>query len=175
MTRYGIIYSDPPWPLKKSIRAVRPMQHRELDYPTMSVEECLKTQDRFLAQADERHNVFLWAVDKFLPEIEQGMKDREYTLHARIIWDKGNGIAPAFTVRFTHEYLLWFYKSGKMLRPTKETRGKYTTVMREPSTDHSHKPECAYRMIEEMFPDARKIELFARGKRCGWDSWGNEI
>lgn len=62
-----------------------------------------------------------------------------------------------------------------MLKPTKETRGKYTTVMREPSTIHSRKPICAYEMIEDMFPNANKIELFARNKRSGWDSWGNEI
>ena len=38
------------------------------------------------------------------------MKELGYELHARIIWDKMNGIAPAFTVRFSCKYLLWFYK-----------------------------------------------------------------
>lgn len=104
------------------------------------------------------------------------MNDLGYSLHARFIWDKTNGIAPAFTVRFSHEYLLWFYKKGHMLMPSKETRGKYTTVMREPSTTHSTKPKCAYEMLEDMFPDTSKLELFARGQiRDGWDAWGNEV
>lgn len=30
-------------------------------------------------------------------------------------------------------------------------------------------------MIEAMFPDAEKIELFARNTRNGWDCWGNEV
>lgn len=117
----------------------------------------------------------MWTIDKFLPQTEEFMKELGYELHARMIWDKENGIAPAFTVRFSHEYLLWFYKKGKMLKPSVETRGKYTTVLREPSTKHSKKPECAYKMLEDMFPNASKIELFARNERDGWDCFGNEI
>lgn len=129
----------------------------------------------FFENTAERHNVFMWCIDKFLMEAEQQMAKRGYKLHARMIWDKENGVAPAFTVRFSHEYLLWFYKPGKMLMPRKETRGKYTTVLRESATYHSHKPQCAYEMLEDMFPTAKKIELFARNHREGWDAFGNQI
>jgi N6-adenosine-specific RNA methylase IME4 len=30
-------------------------------------------------------------------------------------------------------------------------------------------------MLEDMFPDATKIELFARNARDGWSCWGNEV
>lgn len=173
---YEIIYSDPPWPQQKgNTRKCRPHQTRELDYSTLSVAECFTIQDRFFDQAADKHNIFLWAIDKFLVETEEQMAKRGYKLHARMIWDKENGVAPAFTVRFSHEYLLWFYKPGKMLMPRKEARGKYTTVLREAATYHSHKPVCAYEMIEDMFPAANKIELFARNTRSGWTSWGNEL
>ena len=176
MTQYEIIYSDPPWPQKKgNVRKCRPNQGKELDYNTISLDKCFLEQDRFFNQGAERHKVFMWAIDKFLHETEKAMQDRGYKLHARFVWDKGNGIAPAYTVRFSHEYLLWFYKPGKMLMPRKECRGKYTTILREDSTYHSHKPVCVYEMIEDMFPDTVKIELFARNKRDGWISWGNEI
>ena len=117
----------------------------------------------------------MWTIDKYLPQTEQMMKELGYNLHARLIWDKENGIAPAFTVRFSHEYLLWFYKKGKILMPLKDMRGKYTTVLREPSTVHSRKPECAYKMIEDMFGNVKRLELFARQEREGWDSWGDEL
>lgn len=29
-------------------------------------------------------------------------------------------------------------------------------------------------MIELMYPNTKKIELFARRSREGWDVWGNE-
>lgn len=173
---YDIIYTDPPWPQKKTnFKKARPKQGKELDYPTMSVEECFKTQDPFFEQAADKHNVFIWTIDKFLRETEEQMERRGYKLHARIIWDKVTGVPAAFTVRFCHEYLLWFYKPGHILMPRKEARGLYSDVMREKSTKHSKKPECAYRMIEDMFPDANKIELFARNTRDGWQSWGNEL
>ena len=40
---------------------------------------------------------------------------------------------------------------------------------------HSQKPECAYQMLETFFPQAKKLELFARAERDGWDQWGNEL
>lgn len=173
---YKIIYSDPPWPQKKgNIRKVRPKQGKELDYQTLSLEDCFAVQDPFFQQADDKHNVFMWTIDKYLYETEEAMRKRGYKLHARFIWDKENGVAPAFTVRFSHEYLLWFYKPGHMLMPRKEAQGKYTTVMREAATVHSRKPECAYEMLEDMFPGVSKIELFARRRRDGWDAFGNEL
>lgn len=26
-----------------------------------------------------------------------------------------------------------------------------------------------------MFPDAKKLEMFARNQKDGWDCWGNEV
>ena len=118
--------------------------------------------------------LFMWTIDKFLHEAEQLGKELGYNLHARIIWDKENGIAPAFTFRFSHEYLLWFYKSP-MPKIEKSMRGKLTTVIREKSTIHSKKPQKAYEMIESLYPDLFKIELFARYRRDGWKSWGNQL
>lgn len=176
MVNYEIIYTDPPWPQQKGgIRQCRPNQGKALDYPTMGLPEIEDLHARVLADAAERHNVFLWSIDKYLFDAESMMRRLGYTLHARLVWDKENGVAPAFTVRFSHEYLLWFYKKGHMLMPCRETRGKYATVLRERSERHSQKPQCAYEMLENMFPGARRIELFARRRRPGWDCWGNEV
>lgn len=174
--RYDIIYTDPPWEQTKGgKRKCRPNQGKELDYPTMNIDDIFRLQSAYFSFSNPKHNIFMWTIDKFLVETEQKMKEMGYELHARFIWDKENGIAPAFTVRYSHEYLLWFYKKGNILMPCKETQGKYTTVLRERSTKHSKKPLCAYEMLEDMFPDSNKIELFARNTRKGWDSWGNEL
>lgn len=52
---------------------------------------------------------------------------------------------------------------------------KYRTVFTEPATKHSKKPEIAYKIIEDLYPDTEKVELFARNEREGWDCWGNEV
>jgi N6-adenosine-specific RNA methylase IME4 len=38
----------------------------------------------------------------------------------------------------------------------------------------SRKPDEAYELIEAMYPELPKIELFARSARKGWTVWGNQ-
>jgi N6-adenosine-specific RNA methylase IME4 len=175
--KYNIIYADPPWKqLKGGKRKTRPNQGKLLDYPTLDINDIHNLLQHILTTyADKKHNIFIWTIDKFLLQSEEMMKSLGYSLHARIIWDKMNGIAPAFTLRYSHEYLLWFYKKGDMYPVDKKQRGKYRDVIQESSTTHSTKPNKAYEMIECMFPNSKKIELFSRNKRIGWDSWGNEV
>jgi hypothetical protein len=40
---------------------------------------------------------------------------------------------------------------------------------------HSAKPDVAYEIIEKMYPEVLKLELFARRYHAGWSSWGNEL
>lgn len=122
-----------------------------------------------------QHNVFMWTIEKYLHETEDMMQRLGYKLHVRMIWVKSTGFAPAFTVRFLHEYLCWFYKTSKMIRPRKEVQGKYSTIIKGSSPYHSKKPESVYEMLEDMFPQTPKLELFARNTRSGWDCWGNEV
>ena len=175
MKKYNIIYADPPWKQTKGgLRKVRPNQGKELDYKTISLDEIKDILKSFRDRGEENHTMFCWTIDKFLFEAEQMLKELGYKLHARMIWDKTNGVAPAFTVRYSHEYLLYCYH-GKFSPVAQEFRGKYTTVFREQATKHSKKPLIAYEMIENLYPDTNKIELFARNKREGWDVWGNEV
>ena len=41
-----------------------------------------------------------------------------------------------------------------------------------PRREHSRKPDEAYELIERMYPDLPRIELFARQARPGWDAMG---
>lgn len=170
---YNLILADPPWQqLKGGLRKARPKQERKLDYNTAPVEEI----ELHISSVPKAENsvLFIWTIDKFFWQAERMAERLNYKLHARLIWDKTNGVAPAFTVRFAHEYLLWFYK-GKFTPIAEEQRGKYTTVLREKSTKHSKKPLIAYEMIENFFPNADKLEMYARQKRDGWDVFGNEV
>lgn len=101
------------------------------------------------------------------------MERRRYRRHARIVWDKGNGVAPAFTVRYTHEYLLWYYKPT-LLRVAQEMRGKLGTVIREGNREHSRKPDAAYQYVEALYPDGELWDVFSREPRIGWKQWGNQ-
>lgn len=174
--RYEIIYADPPWKQskggKKSVR--KNSSGRPLDYPIMTMDEIEQTLKQ-AAQISECNSVmFLWTIDKYLFEAQQIAERLGYKLHARMVWNKVTGIPAAFTVRYGHEYMLFMYR-GKLIPVAKNERGKIHTVFTEKPTAHSKKPEAAYRIIERLYPDKNKLELFARNYREGWDCWGNEV
>jgi len=42
-------------------------------------------------------------------------------------------------------------------------------------TEHSEKPPRFREIIEQLYPNGGRIELFAREKVKGWKQWGNQI
>ena len=135
---YGLIYADPPWKQSKG--------------------------GKKSVSTTENSILFLWTIDKYLFEAQQIAESLGYKLHARMIWDKVTGIPAAFTVRYGHEYLLYMYK-GKLTPVAKDERGKIHTVFRERVTKHSKKPDIAYEIIERLYPDLKKLEMYARETR----------
>lgn len=172
---YSVLMIDPPWPIGMAGSRKNQNLKPSLDYPTLSMPALQHLlQHTILPLACPNHTVFLWTVDQFLTEAEYMMGlTFGYRRHARLIWDKGTGLAPAFSVRYSHEYLLWYYK-GKFQPVAEAARGVYSTVFRATRREHSRKPDGAYRMVEHLYPTARRLDVFAREIRPGWDAWGNE-
>lgn len=174
--KYSLIYADPPWKQskggKKNVRANT--SGKPLDYPVCSLDEIKSHMQQADALTGDNAILFLWTIDKYLFEAQEIAEQIGYKLHARMIWDKVTGIPAAFTVRYGHEYLLYMYK-GKLTPVATDERGKIHTVFREQVKRHSQKPETAYNIIERLYPNEKKIELYARNQRSGWDCWGNEV
>ena len=175
--KYQIIYADPPWRISKGgKKKVRPNSSgKELDYPVVSLEDIEQMlRDITFRYADSPNVLFLWTIEKYLHQAEEIAVRLGYKLHVRMIWNKVTGIPSAFTIRYGHEYLLYMYR-GNLIPVAKEERGKIHSVFTEQVTKHSKKPEIAYQIIERLYPNTNKLELFARKKRKGWDVWGNEV
>lgn len=173
--KYSIIYADPPWKQskggKKSVR--KNSSGKPLDYKTISLEEIKEHLKQATSLTTENSVLFLWTIDKYLFEAQKIAEELGYKLHARMIWNKVTGIPAAFTIRYGHEYLLYMYK-GKLLPVEKEERGRIHSVFTEQVKKHSQKPNIAYEIIERLYPNKNKIELYARNHRENWDCWGNE-
>ena len=176
MDKIDVFIIDPPWNKRKGgLRKSRPNQRRVLDYDIMTTENIFNLLDKdIFSIAEPEHCVFMWTIDSFLHDCENRMKERDYKLHCRFIWDKTNGVCPAFTIRYTHEYLLWFYKP-KLKKIASNMRGKYKTVLLEKSREHSRKPEISYKMITDLYPDSVKMDVFSRENRIGWLQYGNQM
>ena len=174
--RYDLIVADPPWQQarggKKAVR--ENSSGKALDYPVCSLEEIwghLKAADTLM---EKNAVMFLWTIDKYLFDAEMLAKSFGYKLHARMIWNKVTGIPAAFTIRFGHEYLLYLYR-GRLTPVAIAERGKIHSVFTEQVKRHSQKPEIAFEIIDRLYPSLRKLELYARNKRAGYDCWGNEV
>jgi N6-adenosine-specific RNA methylase IME4 len=94
--------------------------------------------------------------------------DFEYKTCA--IWDKKK-IGMGYYFRQQHELLIVATK-GNIPAPDPDDRP--SSIISAERGTHSSKPEEVYGIIEAMYPDFSKIELFARVNRKGWDSWGNQ-
>jgi N6-adenosine-specific RNA methylase IME4 len=73
----------------------------------------------------------------------------------------------------------WLFKRGKGL-PVRSHDVRQLILA--PTREHSRKPPEQYDRLEDLFGPltgedgtARRVELFSRTKRPGWDSWGNEV
>jgi ParB-like chromosome segregation protein Spo0J len=88
----------------------------------------------------------------------------------RIVWVKDK-IGLGYFVRNQHELLLVATR-GDMPSPSPGNRPP--SVITAPRREHSRKPDEAYELIERMYPELPKLELFARQQRPGWAAWGNE-
>jgi N6-adenosine-specific RNA methylase IME4 len=174
--KYQIIYADPPWRQSKGgKKKVRPNSSgTELDYPVLSLADIEEIMVQAKNISEQNHVLFLWTIDKYLFAAEEMAKKLGYKIHARMIWNKVTGIPAAFTIRYGHEYLLYCYK-GKLLPVAREERGRIHSVFTEQVKRHSEKPQIAREIIERLYPNTQKIELFARQHFDGWDCWGNEV
>lgn len=174
--KYDLIVADPPWKQTKGGKKnVRPISSgTELDYPVCSLDEIKDYLHQATSLCSDNSILFLWTIDKYLFEAQQMAEQLGYKLHARMIWNKVTGIPAAFTVRYGHEYLLYMYK-GKLIPVADEERGKIHTVFVEQVKRHSQKPEISFDIINRLYPNLKKLELFARTERDGYDCWGNEV
>jgi len=64
---------------------------------------------------------------------------------------------------------------GKMTQYLKKRNVRQLQEATRNRGNHSEKPQIIRDRIIEMFGDLPRIEVFARQKIQGWDSWGNEI
>jgi len=119
--------------------------------------------------SDETSILFLWATNPLLLDALRVMKAWGFEYKTNIAWIKDRGRGYSWYVKSKHELLLVGTK-----KETPHPATKPDSCFEADRGDvHSRKPEIAYEIIESMYP-GKKIELFARINRDGWDSWGNE-
>ena len=165
--KYRVIYADPPWPVG-SMTMDKWESPIEDKYPTMSIEDIGNLPINELA-ADEC-SLFLWTTHTFLPDALRLIEEWGFKYFCCITWDKGNGWTQNGFHKRT-EFLLYAYKGGINIDQYGQA---IPTIITEPSTKHSKKPDTIRELIKNKTPEPR-LEMFARDIYDGWVCWGNEV
>jgi len=165
---YSVIYADPPWRYEF---APDTSMSVELHYPTMETEEIKGYLSAKGVRVAPDAVLFLWATAPKLEDALEVMRAWGFRYRTNMAWVKdrtGTGL----WFRGQHELLLLGVR-GSPRPPAPADRPP--SVLEAPRGEHSEKPEAAYEIIERMTPGARRIELFARRRRPGWDALGLEL
>ena len=163
--KFGVIYAAPPWEYGNPFCS--PRLKAEQRYPTMKLAEVKAMRADIDEVALEESVCFLWATNAFLQYGLQVLSAWGFEYHSSIVWDKHNVNEGTYT-KVKHEILLIGVR-GKVYPSWKPQ-----SIIRSDRGRHSKKPVEFYEIIEKMFPEASKIEFFARNNRSGWYSWGNQ-
>lgn len=163
--KYQIIYADPPWQYRKGV--VPPNRKIENHYPTMNIKTILSLS----VPADENCILYLWTTYPFLVEGLQVINAWGFEYKSCLVWDK-EIIGCGYWFRGQHEFLLVGVR-GKVKAPPNSLR--ISSVFRQRRSKHSQKPDEIRKLISSWYPEEKKIELFARQKVKGWDTWGDEV
>ncbi len=166
--KYDVIYADPPW--KYDDKLIDGYGAAEHHYPPMSIEELCDLPIENIS--DKNAVLFMWVTSPFADECWDVIQAWGFEYKAMFVWDKvRHNYGHYNSVR--HELLLICTK-GSYLPQGKQLHDSVISIER--SNEHSRKPEEFRQLIEQMYPQGRKIELFARGELPeGWKAWGNEV
>lgn len=183
MRKYQIIYADPPWSYYNDMTVgpdcttVRGM--RRPPYKVMSTQDICDLDVGSIA--DDNCILFIWTTDCHLEKCLKVINSWGFNYKTvGFVWRKtsaktGKGVSfmGAYTKKSGCELCLLATRGKDAHKLVKNH--SVNSFIEYPRREHSKKPEGVRDRIVQLLGDLPRIELFARVKIDGWDSWGNEI
>ena len=173
--KYKTILADPPWQFQNRTGKIAP-EHRRLNrYGTLTLDQIKQLPVAETAQASA--HLYLWIPNALLPDGIQVMEAWGFHYKSNLVWHKvrkdggSDGRGVGFYFRNVTEIILFGVrgKNARTLAPGRRQVNYLSSRKRE----HSRKPDEQYAIIESCSPGPY-LELFARGTRPGWVTWGNQ-
>lgn len=171
---FSCVVADPPWKVNRlespgskafgtqdgTLRSI------PLEYPTMTVEEIAALK---VPAAKDAH-LYIWTINSYIEDTYAIARAWGFEPSTMLYWLKqpmGLGLGGAFVPCV--EPIL-FCRRGKLPWKSRCDRNWWGW----PRGKHSQKPEEFQTVVESVSPGPY-LEMFARRKRPGWVSWGNEV
>jgi len=171
--KYEVIYADPPWAYDVDLSSGA-TRSPENNYPVMNLDELIKFGSRVREISADNCILYMWITAPKLNWMNDVLEAWGFEYKTNLIWDK---IKPNMghysSVR--HEILIIAGKGTCSPKTDGVIIQSIDSVQSiEKTSRHSEKPEEFRQIIEKLYPNNKKIELFARKKVDGWKVWGND-
>ena len=171
---FQTILADPPWKFHNSTGKVAPEHKRLSRYTTLTLDQIKEIPVGDVAA--KTSHLYLWVPNALIQEGLEVLKAWGFTYKTNLIWYKirkdggpdGRGVG--FYFRNVTEMILFGVKGT--IRTFAPGR-KQVNIISARKREHSRKPDELYQIIESCSPGPY-LELFARGARENWFTWGNE-
>ncbi|RAI28592.1 MT-A70 family methyltransferase [Rhodoplanes serenus] len=173
--RFATVLADPPWQFVNRTGKMAPEHRRLTRYGTLTLPEIAGLPVAALTLPTA--HLYLWVPNALLPEGLAVLAAWGFAYKANIVWHKvrkdggSDGRGVGFYFRNVTELLLFGVRGrhARTLAPGRRQVNLIATRKRE----HSRKPDEQYAVIEACSPGPY-LELFARGLRPGWTSFGDQ-
>ena len=173
---FRCIVADPPWeyPEGFATQSRSPgkwkgeIQNKPLPYPSMTLDEIKALPVAEMADDDCR--LWLWTTNRYLPDAFDVMAAWGFRYRQTLTWHKSDGNMGGSVAPNSAEFLLVGVKGN----PGVVKKWPAAVVKLPQSKKHSKKPE-EFRYLIEQSDAGPYLEMFARRKRPGWQTWGNEV
>ena len=173
--KFATFLADPPWRFTNRTGKMAPEHRRLSRYGTMTLDEIMALPVPHIA-APTSH-LYLWVPNALLPEGLEVLRAWGFEYKSNLVWHKvrkdggSDGRGVGFYFRNVTELIL-FGVRGKNARTLAPGR-RQVNYLAARKREHSRKPDEQYDIIRACSPGPY-LELFARGTRTGWFTWGNQ-
>lgn len=190
--KFQVIVADPPWAFDDSLRAMKSKTKRAAaaQYSTMSFDQIYGMKVEELAEP-EGCILALWTPSAMLEHGLETIKRWGFVYKQQFIWVKIRRNALEVTTdmnkmtrvglgrlfRQCHEVALIATRNkvpGKSVYANLQDRSQ-RSVSFDLNRGHSIKPPTLQDRLDTMFPNTRRLEMFARRNRPGWSSIGDGV
>lgn len=169
--KYDLVYTDPAWSYDKKVG----QGIADDIYQTMSLGDIKNLPVNYLLK--DNAVVYMWVTFPMLKEAFEVINawELEYvTVGFNWIKLNENG-TPFFGIGHhtkSNGEICLLLRKGKGLPVLDNT---ISQVIMTKKDKHSRKPKICYTLLERLYGNVERLEMFARDKRENWDAWGNQV